>query len=204
VSRCRWGMAARRREEDGSSCSLDRAGAKSTRKVYRCRSSVAGLCRVEQYGADTRWPPLASALAGRDIVTVKPPRDLAQAGSPCVLTADASDHLERERRLAAGPRSSPPLPPRLFSSLGEVALELADRDQPCAPLRLDGRNRGHDPPVERRQADAERLRGLLARVRERRDRPGEPAAIRLERAGRPSCMPVLLLASPPLPALHGR
>jgi hypothetical protein len=45
-----------------------------------------------------------------------------------MLAADASDHLARECRSSAGPRRSPRLRPRLFSSLGEVALELADRE----------------------------------------------------------------------------
>jgi len=67
---------------------------------------------------------------------VEPARDLAQAGSLCVVAADPSDYLRRECRPAAAPRRPPPLHPRLFSSLGEVALELADQYQPRAPLGL--------------------------------------------------------------------
>jgi len=66
-------------------------------------------------------------LAGRDIVVVQPACDLAEAGSLCVFTADASDYLGRECRLAAGWRRSPPLGPRLLAPVGEVALELARR-----------------------------------------------------------------------------
>jgi hypothetical protein len=54
-------------------------------------------------------------------------------------------------------------------SLGEVPLELADRDEPRAPLSLDGGDCRHDAPVEGGEADAECLRGLLARVDETRD-----------------------------------
>lgn len=46
-------------------------------------------------------------------------------------------------------------------------FELADRDEPLAPRclhRLDGR---HDSTVDRRDADAERLRSLLTGVRQR-------------------------------------
>lgn len=138
---------------------------------------------------------------------VQPARDLAEAGSLGVLAADASDHVGREGRLAAGPRCSPPLYPRLLLALGEVAREFADRNQPRAPVGLDGCDRRNDAPVERRQADAEHLRCLLSRVGELLDRPVEPTVVRRERTSRASRAPLLLLrvsvaagASPPLTA----
>jgi hypothetical protein len=63
-----------------------------------------------------------------------------------VLAADAGDHFGRECRPAAEWRSSPPLRPRLVLALGEIALELGDRDQPRPPFGLDGGDRGHDAP----------------------------------------------------------
>jgi hypothetical protein len=56
--------------------------------------------------------------------------------------------------------------------LCEVAFELGDGDQPCAPLGLDRRHRRHDAAVERREADAEGLGSLPPRVRQ----PLDPVA----------------------------
>ena len=70
-------------------------------------------------------------------------------------------------------RSRLALGARWLDSLGEVALELFDRNQPCTPLRLHSRDHRDDAAVERCQAHAERLGGLLARVRERLDTVGE-------------------------------
>jgi hypothetical protein len=44
---------------------------------------------------------LASALAGRDTVTVESAGDLGEGNAPRVLVADAGDHLKGERRLSA-------------------------------------------------------------------------------------------------------
>jgi hypothetical protein len=48
---------------------------------------------ADEDGAHGRGPPLASALAGGDIVTVEPASDLAKAGSLCALAVDASYYL---------------------------------------------------------------------------------------------------------------
>jgi hypothetical protein len=147
---------------------------------------------------------LASALAGGDIVMVEPACDLTEGGTVGVLAVYTGDHLRRECRFAAGARCAPRPSARFLLSLGEVAFELADRDQPRAPLGLDGRDRRHHAPVERRQADAERLRSLIPRVRERLDPAGEAAVVRPEQSGRLGGVPPLLFASPLLPALRHR
>jgi hypothetical protein len=147
---------------------------------------------------------LSTALAGRDLVAVESACDLGEAGSLLVFAADAGDDLGWECRLASGWRRAPSRHPRFFSPLGEVALELADWDQPCAPLGLHGRDRRHDAPVERGEADAERLRCLLARVHESFDRCGELAVLRRQTADGPRGMPLLLLPSASLPALGHR
>lgn len=162
------------------------------------------LIRAVEHGPHRRGPPLASALTGRDIVTVEPARDLGEGGPTCVLAVDAGDHVGRECRLAPGPCDSPPPHPRLRLSLGEVPLEFADRDQPRAPLGLDGRDRWYNAPVESGQADAERLSSLLARIHEAVDRSADTAVVRRERADGPGRVPLFLLASASPSALGQR
>jgi predicted RNase H-like HicB family nuclease len=74
---------------------------------------------------------------------------------------------------------------RLLGPLGEVALELGHGDQASTPLGLDRGDHRDDPPDERRQADAERLGGLLTRV-------GEPVDIlgKLQPAGASRVLPL--------------
>lgn len=113
-----------------------------------------------------RRPPLASAVAGGDAVAVEPVGDLGEAAFLCALAADACDHLCWERRPPPCARCCSSRLPRLLGAFGEVALELGGRDQSRAPFGLDRRDRRDDAPVEGGEADAERLRGLLARVDE--------------------------------------
>src|SRR5437870_13304132 len=98
---------------------------------------------------------------------IQSPRDLSEADSLGVLAADALDDVRRDRGAAAQSRDSGARFARLLGALGEVALELGDRDQAPAPLSLDGCDRRHDAPVEGGEADAERLRRLLAGVDDR-------------------------------------
>ena len=92
--------------------------------------------------------------------------------------------LDRSRRIrstssggalsfATGRRPRLALCPWWIDSLGEVPLEFRDRDQASAPLGRDRCDHRDDATVERCQADAERLGGLLARVREPLDAVGE-------------------------------
>lgn len=53
--------------------------------------------------------------------------------------------------------------------LVDEPLEFVDGDQVLAPGRLHGVERRHDAAVDRRDADAEGLRGLLAAVGQARD-----------------------------------
>lgn len=98
-------------------------------------------------------------------------RDLAQALALGVSPSDVSDQLGREPRLATGPRSLSNS--RHLPALGEVTLELSDWDQPSTPLRLHRCDSRDDAAVERCEADADRLGGLLARVGESLDPLGE-------------------------------
>jgi len=160
--------------------------------------------RTPKNGPHCRWPPLASALAGGDAVAVESAGDLSEAASLCALAAEALDHVGWERRPAACAGSPPPWRPRLLGALGQVALELSGRDQPRAPLGLYGRDRWHDTTVERREADAECLRGLLARVHETLERVVELGLVQPRHADRSRGVPLLLLTSASLPPSRHR
>lgn len=105
------------------------------------------------------------------MLSVELARDLAQALALGVSSADASNHFGRNPRLSTGPRGLAGSC-RLLA-LDEVALELGDWDQPCAPFRLHGRDCRDDAAIERGEADADRLGGLLACVGEPLDPLGE-------------------------------
>ena len=97
-------------------------------------------------------------------------RDLTQALALGVSSADVSDQLGREPRLATGPRSL--ANSRRLPALDQVALELGDGDQPCTPFGLHCCDCRDDAAIERCEADADRLGGLLARVGESLDPTG--------------------------------
>ena len=59
------------------------------------------MTRTEEDGADRRGPPLASTLAGWDIVMVELASDFGEGGSVCALVADLADDLGPKRRPAA-------------------------------------------------------------------------------------------------------
>ena len=175
----------------------------SPRTSCAVRSSVCSsrrrpgtwMCRAGEHCAHRRRPPLASALTGRDTVMVQPAGDRGEARAASAFSADAIDDGGRECGFASGPFAAALRGSRLVAPFGEVTLEFPDRDQPRTPLRLHGRDCRHDAPVERREAHAEQLRRLIARVDERRERPV---------VGRGRRATLLLLASSPLPArCHG-
>jgi hypothetical protein len=97
--------------------------------------------------------------------------------SPCV-----DEHESGSRSSARAFRGSlhsgsvaPAVSPSTKGEGRDLSTMARHRRQPSAPLRLDGRDRRHDAPVERRQAYAECLRGLLARVDGALDRSAEVA-----------------------------
>ena len=98
-------------------------------------------------------------------------RDLAQALALGVSSADVSDQLGREPRLATGPRSL--ASSRRLPARDQVALELGDGDQPSTPLRLHRCDSRDDAAVERCEADSDRLGCLLTRIGESLDPLGE-------------------------------
>ncbi len=103
-----------------------------------------------------------------------------------MLIVDASDELRRNPPLSSRTLGGYSCGARPLGSLGEVALEFGNGDQPSAPLGLDGCDHGHDAAVERRQADSEGLGSLFAGVREPVDSVGELEIVdglRLGRAG---------------------
>jgi integrase len=69
---------------------------------------------------------------------IQSPRDLSEADSLGVLAADALNDVRRDRGAAAQSRDSGARFARLLGALGEVALEVGDRDQAPAPLSPDG------------------------------------------------------------------
>ena len=85
------------------------------------------------------------------------------------FAADPFDDFGWGTRLSTGPRPRIGSRPWWLRSLGEVALEFRDRDEASASLGRDCCDHRDDATVERGQADAERLGGLLARVRESLD-----------------------------------
>lgn len=72
---------------------------------------------------------MAATLRGRDTVRVESPRDLPEALAPCVVAENVTDDFGRKASPPGGAQRWPLRPPRLLLSLGEVALELCDRDQ---------------------------------------------------------------------------
>ena len=139
------------------------------RRLERHRLSALSACgriRPAQDGANRGWPPLSATLRGSRTIGVEPAGDLAEAAAVRVLALDARHEVRRDGPLAThGPRC-PARNARLLGSLGNVALELRDRNQPSAPLGQNRRDHGDDAPVERGEANAERLGGLRACVRE--------------------------------------
>jgi hypothetical protein len=122
-------------------------------------------CAFED-GAHCRRPPSASALGGGDTVSITPTRDLGEADSAGRFVEDEGDHLRGQGRLPAGAGWSSAWRSRLLGALGEIAIDPVFRNQPRAPLGLDGLEHRDDAPVEGGEADAEGLRGLLASVDE--------------------------------------
>jgi hypothetical protein len=169
---------------------------------FRERLLVSGSGRplTDEYGTHRRRPPPPAALRGRCSVGVQPARDLAERVPACVLAADASDDLCWQPRPAPRTRPLPALCTRRLSPLGEVTLELGDWDQPRSPLRPYRRDCRHDSAVERRQADAERLRRLVARVCEPLYPVREPGTARGRRRAGAASVSSLLRALPSLPA----
>jgi hypothetical protein len=179
-------------------CVFQRSAASELKAALR--SSGVVRFRTCDNGVHRRRPPLAAALRRRYPVRVEPARDLAERRPARPLAADPSEDVRRKSGSATRTRT-PPLRLRFLSPLAEVALKLGDRDQARSPLRPHARDCRDDAAVERRQADAERLRRLPARVHELLDpvrelnlRDGD-ACVRL--------VPVsaLLRALPSLPAL---
>src|SRR5262249_17816418 len=84
--------------------------------------------------SDRGGPPLAAALCGWDAVGIELAGDLAQAPPGGVRGLDSFDYLFGDPPRAAsvrrrGARLGRP------STLREQAVELVDRDQPCAPWK---------------------------------------------------------------------
>jgi len=140
-------------------------------------------------------PPLATAVRGRDSVVGKRPGDLAEASAGLEFAPDPLDGRRGEgRRPADGP--TPSRTPCALEIVLNEPLELADRDEPLTPGCLHGLNGGHEPPVDRRDADAEHLCGLSAAVGQRPHLSGIPElACGSRRDATPIALP-LAAASP--------
>jgi hypothetical protein len=109
-------------------------------------------------------PPGPSDRVGVDLAG-----DLGEAPAPCVLLAYPGEGVGPHRpRPAAAPARSKLLA-RHAGVLGDVALEFVDRDQPHTPVVEERAQHRDDAAVDRRQAHAERLGCLPARVRQPHD-----------------------------------
>jgi hypothetical protein len=134
--------------EPGSSCSIAEQRA-----------------RADENGTYRRRPPLPAAVRGWDAVPIEPPCDLSQPASAGVFEDDALDNALRERWWP--PRGAPlAIVARWFEVLLEEPLELGDRNQPLTPGRLHRVHARNEATIDRRDADADSLGGLLAAVGE--------------------------------------
>jgi hypothetical protein len=120
--------------------------------------------------AEERRAPLRATTGGRPATLISRPCS-ASARSPRARPRRACS-LRMPARTSAG---RPDLRPDATAAGAPLALplyarrrrlDLGDRDQPRSPLRPHARDCRHDAAVDRRQADAERLRCLLACVDE--------------------------------------
>ena len=155
------------RETSVRRCGSTRLGTSRRDSPCRCRSSLRGRRGgppggPREDGADRGRPPLPSALPCRDAVAVQPSGDLGETHFRGTLALDARNDLRRHCRPASRRIHTTRWHSRLLQAFLEVAPELARRNQASAPLRPHGRDCRHDPAIQRREADAEQLRRLLA------------------------------------------
>lgn len=155
---------------------------------------MASATGARENGAYGGRPPLAPALGGGDTVPIEPAGDFGQAHSAGRFAEDPGDDVRGQSGLPARTFWSSTRCSRLLGALGEVALELGGGDESSPPFGLDGCDRGYDSSVERREADAECLGGLLARVDKAVDGLLELSAVQPLKADGLWSVPLLLLA----------
>lgn len=189
------------REQGGHRCI--RVMRSRYRIAVRCSRGLAQRARrrmLRTVDGHQRRPPCAVGLPA----VLRSRAICPKARTACVLSLNATDDLVRHsRRASAGHRLRPPGSAGA-GSLGEIALELRDRDQPHPPLRLHGVDRRHDAPVDRLHTDSERFRRLPARVSQRLNGGGLNEPRRSRSLGlSPARMDLLWsLLAPPSPARH--
>jgi hypothetical protein len=138
----------------------------STRKRWR------GLSRrgSSENAPHGRWPPLCAAVGRRRLARVEGAGNLAQALAFRVFSLNLTHEVvwdrgrSSRRRGLRTPSNGPP-------ALVHEPLELVDRDQPCPPRHVDGREERQHPPAEGRSTHPEGFCGLPPRV-------GEPLHLR--------------------------
>jgi hypothetical protein len=130
--------------------------------------------RACENGPDSGRPPLAATLRRGDAVGIKRAGDLAEAPALSAFRPDARDDVGGHVRRPAGAAPESPLCSSRSSPLGDVAPEFRDRDQAHAPLVEEGVEHGYYATIDRRDAYAESLSGLLSRVGESLHPIGRP------------------------------